>query len=200
MIYVVSGPSGCGKSTLIRRVIDELGNARFAVSHTSREKRDGEIEGKDYHFVSRDVFRKMIRAERFVEWALVHGEYYGTSRKELAGAKSKDIVLDIDVQGARQIRRKVPSAVFIFVLPPSYGDLKRRIKRRGQDRAEAVRARMVTAREEVKACSSFDYIVINDDLALAAAELGSILNCRRALRSAREEAVRPILKSFRVKR
>ncbi|MBN2408617.1 MAG: guanylate kinase [Candidatus Aminicenantes bacterium] len=199
MIYIVSGPSGCGKSTLIRRVLGEVEDVRFSVSHTTREKRGTEVEGKDYHFVSRAFFRRMIQGNRLVEWALVHGEYYGTSRKELAGAQRHDIILDIDVQGARQIRRKLPSAVLIFVLPPSYRELRKRIKARGLDKAEAVRARMITARKEVKAYSLFDYIVVNDDLDSAAVELGAILRCRRALRSVRERAVRPILKNFRGK-
>ncbi|MGB7295684.1 MAG: guanylate kinase [Candidatus Aminicenantales bacterium] len=197
MIYVISGPSGCGKSTLIRRVLAEVEDVRFSVSHTTRKKRDAEVEGGDYYFVSRDSFRRMIQKDRFVEWALVHAEYYGTSGKELARGRGKDIVLDIDVQGARQIRRKVPSAVFIFVLPPSYGELRKRIKGRGLDRAEAVRKRMATAKNEIKAYSSFDYILVNDDLDRTAAELGAILRCRRALLSVRERAIQPILKSFR---
>lgn len=197
MIYVLSGPSGCGKSTLIRRVLTELDDVRFAVSHTTREKRASEVERKDYHFVSRDTFRTMVRRGGFVEWALVHGEYYGTSKKELTAGKGKDVVLDIDVQGARQIKRKVPSAVFIFVLPPSFSELRKRIKRRGLDKAASVRKRLATARDEVKAYAMFDYVVVNDDLDRAAAELEAILRCRRALLPARKQLIQPILKSFR---
>lgn len=199
MIYVLSGPSGCGKSTLIRRVLRELDDVRFAVSHTTREKRASEVDGEDYHFVGREAFQKMIRRGGFVEWALVHGEYYGTSKKELAAGKHTDIILDIDIQGARQIRRKVPSAVFIFVLPPSFGELRKRIKGRGLDKAESVRKRLATARDEIKAYTRFDYIVVNDDLDRAAAELEAILRCRRALRPARKRSIQPILKSFRGK-
>ncbi|HUU38984.1 MAG TPA: guanylate kinase [Candidatus Desulfaltia sp.] len=199
MIYVVSGPSGCGKSTLIRQVFANLEDVRFVVSHTTREKREAEVEGRDYYFVDRDSFRRMVRRGQFVEWALVHGAYYGTSKKELAKGGYKDIVLDIDIQGARQIRKKVPSAVFIFVLPPSFEELRKRIEGRGLDSAEAVRKRMATARNEVRAYASFDYVLVNDDLDRAADELESILRCRRALLSDRRRAIQPILKSFRGK-
>jgi len=197
MIYVISGPSGCGKSTLIRRVLANLGDVRFSVSHTTREKRESEIEGKDYYFVDRESFRRMVRRNQFAEWALVHGAYYGTSKKELAKGRPKDIVLDIDIQGARQIRKKVPAAVLIFILPPSFEELRRRIEGRGLDSAEAVRKRMATARDEIRSYTSFDYLLVNDDLDMAAEELEAILRCRRALLSARKRAIQPILKSFR---
>ncbi len=200
MIYVISGPSGCGKSTLIRRVLASLGDVRFSVSHTTREKRESEVEGEDYYFVDRESFQEMIRRGQFAEWALVHRAYYGTSKKELTKGRSKDIVLDIDIQGARQIRKKVPAAVFIFILPPSFEGLQRRIEGRGLDSAEAVRRRMAAAREEVKAYASFDYVLVNDDLDRTAEELEAILRCRRALLSARKRAIQPILKSFRGKR
>ncbi len=199
MIYVITGPSGCGKSTLIRRVLANLENVGFAVSHTTREKRTSEVDGKDYHFVTREVFQRMVQRGQFIELALVHGAYYGTSKKELRKGKSRDLILDIDVQGARQIRRNVPSAVFIFVLPPSFSELRKRIEERGLDSAEAVRKRLATARNEVKSYSSFDYILVNDDLDRAAQELEAILRCRRALLSARKRAIRPILESFRGK-
>jgi guanylate kinase len=197
MIYVVSGPSGCGKSTLIRKVLAHLEDVRFSVSHTTREKRESEVEDKDYHFVDPDSFRRMIRKGRFIEWALVHGSYYGTSKKELARGRCRDLILDIDVQGARQIRKKVPAAVFIFILPPSFRELRKRIEGRGLDSVEAVRKRMAAARNEVRSYTSFDYILVNDDLDRAAEELASILMCRRALLSARRRAIGPILKSFR---
>jgi guanylate kinase len=199
MIYVISGPSGCGKSTLIRRVLANLGDVRFSVSHTTREKRESEIEGKDYYFVDRESFRRMVRRNQFAEWALVHGAYYGTSKKELAKGGPKDIVLDIDIQGARQIRKKIPAAVLIFILPPSFEELRRRIEGRGLDSAEAVRKRMATARDEIRSYASFDYLLVNDDLDMAAEELEAILRCRRALLSARKRAIQPILKSFRGK-
>jgi guanylate kinase len=200
MIYVVSGPSGCGKSTLIGRVLASLEDVRFSISHTTRKRRESEVEGKDYYFVDRGVFQKMVRRGQFVESALVHGAYYGTSKKELAKGKRGDVILDIDIQGARQIQKRIPSAVSIFVLPPSFAELRKRIKSRGLDSVQAVRDRMNTARKEVRAYGSFDYVLINDDLDRAARELTSILQCRRALLPARKRTIQPILKTFRGKR
>ena len=199
MIYVISGPSGCGKSTLIRRVLAGLGGARFSVSHTTRERRKSEVEGKDYYFVSQDRFLRLVEKHSFVEWAVVHGAYYGTSRQELAKGGNRDVILDIDVQGAAQVRKKIRTAVFIFVLPPSFRELRKRIEGRGLDRAADIRRRLATARKEVRSYSSFDYIVVNDDLETAAAELESILRCRRARLAVRKKSIGPILKSFRSK-
>ena len=199
MVYVISGPSGCGKSTLIRRVVARLDGVRFSVSHTTREKRKSETEGKDYYFVSRERFLRLVEKGAFVEWALVHDAYYGTSRQELAKGRDRDVILDIDVQGAAQVRKMVPAAVFIFVLPPSFQELRKRIKGRGLNSAADIRKRLATAKKEVRAYSSFDYIVVNDDLEPAAADLESILRCRRARVAAREKSIGPILQSFRSK-
>lgn len=196
MIYVVSGPSGCGKSTLIHRVLADLEDVFFAVSHTTRPKRESEVEGRDYYFVSPEAFRRLAAQGRFVEWAVVHGACYGTSRRELQKARSGDLILDIDVQGAAQVRAKAKKAVFIFVLPPSRRELERRIRRRGLDSEEAVRRRLAAANKEVRAYSRFDYIVVNGDLEGASRELESIIRCRRATRPARKKAVAPILADF----
>lgn len=200
MVYVISGPSGCGKSTLIRRVLAGLDGVRFSVSHTTRERRKSEVEGKDYYFVSQDRFLRLIRKGLFVEWAVVHGAYYGTSRRELTKGGKRDIILDIDVQGARQLRKRMRTAVFIFVLPPSFRELRRRIEGRGLDSAGEIRKRLVTARKEVRSYSLSDYVVVNDDLDTAADEVKSILRCRRARLAARKKSIGPILKSFRGKR
>jgi guanylate kinase len=197
MIYVVSGPSGCGKSTLIRRVLRRLEGVRFSVSHTTREKRRSEVEGKDYYFVSRDRFLRLIASDAFVEWAVVHDACYGTSKRELARGADSDVILDIDVQGAAQVRQKIKTAVFIFVLPPSFGELRKRIEERGLDSATAIRRRLQTARKEIRAYTSFDYVVVNDDLKTAGRELESILRCRRASLAVRKKSLEPILRSFR---
>jgi guanylate kinase len=197
MVYVISGPSGCGKSTLIRRVLAGLDGVRFSVSHTTRERRKSEAEGKDYYFVSRERFLRLVKNGAFVEWAVVHGAYYGTSKKELTRGKGGDVVLDIDVQGAAQVRKKVRRAVFIFVLPPSFRKLRKRIEGRGLNNTADIRKRLANARKEVRAYSGFDYIVVNDDLDKAAGELESILRCGRARLAAREKSLGPILKSFR---
>jgi len=199
MIYVVSGPSGCGKSTLIRRVLARLDDVRFSVSHTTRAKRRSEAGGRDYHFVSQDRFLGLIKRDAFVEWAVVHGAYYGTSRKELAKGRNGDIILDIDVQGAAQVRKKIRTAVFIFVLPPSFRELKKRIEERGSDSAADIRKRLATARKEVRSYKAFDYVVVNGDLETAAGELESVLRCRRAQLAARKKSLGPILRSFRGK-
>jgi guanylate kinase len=196
MIYVISGPSGCGKSTLIRRVLARLDGVRFSVSHTTREQRESEVEGKDYYFVSQDRFLRLVKKKAFVEWAIVHGAYYGTSRHELTRDRNLDVILDIDVQGAAQVRKKVRTAVFIFVLPPSFRELRKRIEKRGLDSAAAIRKRLATARKEVRSYTLFDYVVVNDRLETAGRELESILRCRRARLAARRKSLGPILKSF----
>src|SRR4030043_264459 len=185
MIYVISGPSGCGKSPLTRRVLASLDGARFSVSHTTRERRKSEVEGKDYYFVSQDRFLRLVEKGAFVEWAVVHGAYYGTSRQELTKGGDRDVILDIDVQGAAQVRKKIETAVFIFILPPSFRELQKRMEERGLDSAAAIRKRLATARKEVRSITSFDYVVVNDDLETAGRELESILRCRRARLSVR---------------
>jgi guanylate kinase len=199
MVYVISGPSGCGKSTLIRRVLAGLDGVRFSVSHTTRERRKSELEGKDYYFISPERFLRLVKKGAFVEWAVVHGAYYGTSKKELARGGDSDVILDIDVQGAAQVRKKVRTAVFIFVLPPSFRELRKRIEGRGLNSAADIRKRLATARKEVRVYGSFDYAVVNDDLDTAARELEAILRCRRARLAARKKIIAPILKSFRGK-
>jgi guanylate kinase len=199
MIYVISGPSGCGKSTLIRRVLAGLEGVRFSVSHTTREKREAEVEGKDYYFVSQDRFLRKVEKDSFVEWAVVHGAFYGTSRRELTKDRNLDVILDIDVQGAAQVRKKIETAVLIFVLPPSFRELRKRIEKRGWDSALAIRKRLATARKEVRSYTAFDYVLVNDDLETAGRELESILRCRRARLAARQKSLGPILRSFRGK-
>jgi len=196
MVYVVSGPSGSGKSTLIGLVLAEPRGARFSISHTTRKKRAGEAEGRDYYFVSPEKFRKMAKEGRFAEWAVVHGECYGTSKKELRKGEKGDLILDIDVQGARQVRAKIRKAVFIFVLPPSFAVLKKRLESRRADSPAAIQARLAVARQEIKDYSRFDHILINDDLGDAAAELASIILCHRSRLVARRAKIKPILQSF----
>jgi len=197
MIFVVSGPSGCGKSTLIglvRRKLPELG---FSVSHTTRAPRPSERDGVDYHFVTAGVFRRMVRAGRFVEWADVHGRLYGTSRAELVRREKRgDVILDIDVQGARQVRRKIPGAVLVFVMPPVFEELRRRLRARKEDRPSEIERRLRDAAGEVRAYTEFDFIVVNDDLARAAAELEAVVVAARRRTAAMAGAVRPILRSF----
>jgi guanylate kinase len=198
MIYVITGPSGCGKSTLIERALADMPNVHFSVSHTTREKRAGEEEGRDYYFVSPKKFERMAARREFVEWAVVHGAHYGTSKKEVLkkGAKG-DLLLDIDVQGARQVKEKIKKALFIFILPPRFGELKKRLEARGLDSRAAVKTRLDRARQDIRSYAQFDFIVINDELGKAVGDLESIIRCQRLRLAARQEEIKPILASFR---
>lgn len=198
MLFVVSGPSGGGKSTLIRGVLREVPRLRFSVSHTTRPRRASEREGRDYHFVPPDVFQRMIARGAFLEWAKVHDHLYGTSRAEVAGRRG-DVLLDIDVQGARQVRAALgpaSEAVFVFVTPPSFRELARRLRARGEDDATAVARRLRNARDEMKAAAGFDYAVINDDLETAVAELKAVVLAARCRTAARKKRLTAIIRSF----
>lgn len=198
MLFVISGPSGCGKSTLIKRVRRALGELEFSVSHTTRPPRPSEKDGVDYHFVSGPAFERMVREGRFLEHARVHGHLYGTSLGEIARkGRRSDVVLDIDVQGARQVRRRVPGAVLVFIMPPVAAELRRRLEKRREDSPEAVARRLRNARAEVRAFGEFDFVVINDDLGRAAAELKAVITACRRRPDAMAARLGPILRSFR---
>jgi len=201
MIFVVSGPSGGGKSTLIGRVLRDLPSLSFSVSHTTREPRPSEADGVQYHFVTAGTFRRMVRAGRFVEWANVHGHLYGTSKAELLRRERRgDVILDIDVQGARQVRKKIPRAVLVFIMPPVFEELRRRLQKRQEDSPDDMERRLRHAAREVRAYAEFDYIVVNDGLETAAAELESVIVAARHRADAMAGAVRPILRSFAARR
>ena len=197
MLIVITGPSGCGKSTLANRMLVELENVAFSVSYTTRKKRNTEIEGKDYYFISTDRFERMIRDGKFVEWAMVHGNHYGTSKSELEKkVAGGDLLLDIDVQGAEQIKGKHKEATFVFILPPLFPELRKRLEKRGQDSLPIIRKRLEVAREEIKHYQEFDYIVINDELDKAVEELKSVILSQRYRRESRDKEIIPILQSF----
>jgi guanylate kinase len=197
MIFVISGPSGSGKSTLVRKVLEGDREASFSVSHTTRPSRNGEVEGEDYYFVSVDRFEEMRAAGDFAEFALVHGNYYGTSKAELA-AKGGDgeVMLDIDVQGAAQIRRSIPEAVLVFILPPSYEVLRRRLESRGLDSGEVIARRLVNARDEILQYDHFDYVIVNDDLEQAVGELEAVVGSTRCRAENQRDRVNTILLGF----
>jgi len=197
MLFVISGPSGCGKSTLVRHILDELDSVEFSVSYTTREKRKTEKEGKDYFFISQEEFKKLIQEDKLVEWALVHGNYYGTSKRELEKKSGgEDLLLDIDVQGARQIKEKVKKAVFVFILPPLFPELKKRLEQRGQERKESIKRRLDVAKREIRQYYQFDYIIINDQLDKAAEELKAVILNQRCRTEIRKKEIIPILRSF----
>jgi guanylate kinase len=186
-IFVFSAPSGAGKSTIARALMERVEGLAYSISHTSRPPRGSEQNSVDYHFVSRSTFREMIEKNAFLEWAQVHGHLYGTSLAAINKQASAgfDILMDLDVQGGRNVKKQSPDSVLIFLLPPSLKVLENRLTTRGTDDPSVVRKRMVQASEEIKSCSRYDYIVINDDLEKAISEAQAIIvseRCRRARR------------------
>jgi guanylate kinase len=173
-ILVITGPSGVGKGTLIKELLNRLPGLQLAVSATTREPREGEVNGRDYHFLSREDFDRRVEAGEFVEHAVYAGNRYGTLRSELA-RPARCIVLEIDVQGARQVRETLPEAVRIFIEPPSFEDLARRLARRGADSQEQIDRRLEAAREELAAGDDFDHRIINDELQRASRELTELV-------------------------
>jgi guanylate kinase len=173
-ILVITGPSGVGKGTLIKGLLERLPGLQLAVSATTRQPREGEMNGRDYHFLSPEDFDRRVAAGEFVEHAEYAGNRYGTLRSELA-RPARCIVLEIDVQGARQVRETLPEAMLIFIEPPSFEDLARRLARRGADSREQIDRRLEAAREELDARDDFDHRIVNDDLKRASRELTELV-------------------------
>jgi guanylate kinase len=172
-ILVITGPSGVGKGTLIRGLLEQVPGLELAVSATTRKPRDGEVNGLDYHFLSEQDFDRRVAAGEFVEHAEYAGNRYGTLRSELS-RPARGIVLEIDVQGARQVRESLPEAVLIFIEPPSFEDLERRLVARASDRPEQIERRLAAARDELEAAGEFDHRIVNDDLQRALQELSEL--------------------------
>ncbi len=184
-LYVISAPSGVGKTTLVRSLLKNLPDVRFSVSCTTRSPRAGEIPGTDYHYLTRPEFQQGILAHRFLEWARVHDEYYGTDGDQVARwlREGQDVLLDIDVQGARQVRCAYPDCVTIFILPPSLGILQERLRRRGTESPEQLERRMSAAHREILDAPWYDFLIVNDLLPDAIADLESIFRAQRCRRS-----------------
>ena len=199
-LFVVSAPSGAGKTTVVERLIQLMPDLRMSRSYTSRPARPGEEDGVDYNFVSRDRFEAMVAGDQFLEWADVFGNLYGTSTvdTERALAAGTDLVLVIDVQGARQVRRQRPSVASVFVLPPSFDALETRLRGRSKDSEEQVRRRLETARQEVSAVSEYDYVLINDEVDACVERLRAIIVAERAKPDVMSGVVASILASFGV--
>jgi guanylate kinase len=192
-LFVVSAPSGTGKTTVVERLVQLLPDLALSRSYTSRPARPGEADGVDYNFVSRRRFEEMIAADAFLEWADVFGNLYGTCAGDADRdlANGRDLVLVIDVQGARQVRRRRRDTVGVFVMPPSFAVLERRLRGRSKDTEEAMQRRLQTAREEVAAFTEYDYVIVNDELEACVDRLRAIVLAERTrLRSARQEAER----------
>jgi guanylate kinase len=198
LLFIVSAPSGAGKTTLVERVVEETPRLKMSRSYTSRPARQGEIEGVDYNFVTRPRFEAMVAAGEFLEWADVFGNLYGTSdadtKRALAGGE--DVVLVIDVQGARQVRRRGVEAVTVFVMPPSYAALEQRLRGRSKDSEAAIQRRLEVAREEVASFEEYDFIVINDELTSAAHWLRAIVVAERARLKRMRGVAETIVRTF----
>jgi guanylate kinase len=199
-VFIISAPSGSGKSTLVNSLLEHEPGLVFSVSYTTREPRGQEQEGREYHFVSREEFRRMVDAGEFIEWAQVFEDYYGTHRRyvDQGRAEGRDVVLDIDVQGARQLKEKLPEAVSIFILAPSREELEKRLRARGDVSEAVIRKRLAKAAGEIREFGRYDYVLVNDDLQAAAERLLWIVRTAR-LRAANSEVqarVRQILATF----
>jgi guanylate kinase len=188
-LFIVSSPSGGGKTSLVKALLEVEPEVRLSVSYTTRPTRPGEVDGRDYHFVTLPVFERMLEAGEFLESALIYGNRYGTSQKwiERERAEGRDVLLEIDWQGAQQVRRLMRQVVSIFILPPSPEVLESRLRGRGQDSEEVVARRLAAAHEEIAHVSEYEYVIINDDFNRAAQDLRSIVRAER-LKLARQLA------------
>jgi guanylate kinase len=198
VLFVVSAPSGTGKTTVVERLVEICPNLQRSRSYTSRPVRPGESDGVDYNFISRPAFEGMVARGEFLEWADVFGNLYGTARRdtEASLAAGRDVVLVIDVQGARQVRERTAGAVGIFVLPPSFEALETRLRGRCQDEPAAIERRLDTARSEVSAVTEYEYVVVNDELDRCVAELAAIVTAERARRLRRARRIESIVRTF----
>jgi guanylate kinase len=198
LLFIVSAPSGAGKTTLVERLVEETPRLHMSRSYTSRRARPGEHDGVDYNFVSREQFEGMVSNGEFLEWADVFGNLYGTSRPDTEQRLNagEDVVLVIDVQGARQVRSAGVEAISIFVMPPSYQVLEQRLRGRSKDSEEAMQRRLQVARAEVAAFTEYDFIVINDELGPAVERLRAIVLAERARLKRMQESAESIGRTF----
>jgi guanylate kinase len=198
-LFTVVAPSGAGKTSLVTELLKKEPNLHLSISYTTRPPRAGEVNGREYHFVDRPTFEKMIAAGDFLEYANVYGNYYGTSRrwieKELAG--DHDVLLEIDWQGARQVRALFPHMVGIFILPPSLEELRKRLESRGKDSKEAIERRMASAREDISHVLEFEYIIVNEQFEAALLDLESVVRATRVSRPQQEVRLEPLLAQFK---
>lgn len=194
-LFIISAPSGTGKTTILKKVMSELERLVFSVSHTTRKPRANEVDGKDYHFTDHDEFKAMKARGDFLEWAEVHQNFYGTSISSVNShlADGVDVVLDIDVQGARQIREsRGDNAVFVFIMPPSWDELKSRLTKRGTDSSETIDLRLNNAGKEMYEADFYDYVIVNEKIDEAVDELRSIMIAER-IKNRRSAAGLPVI-------
>jgi guanylate kinase len=199
IVFVISAPSGSGKSTLVHRLLEQDPNILFSVSYTTRAPRGNELPDRDYHYISREEFDAAVEKGEFLEHAEVFGNYYGTRRGivDRARREGKDVLLDIDVQGARQLRLRVPDAVTIFVLAPSRQELEQRLRARSEDSEAVIERRLKGAAKEIGNYAGYDYVLVNRDLEKSVDTLASIVKAERVRRSRMDMEVKAILETFR---
>ncbi|MEE8427950.1 MAG: guanylate kinase [Gammaproteobacteria bacterium] len=197
-LYVVSAPSGAGKTSLVKALLDQVDFLSVSVSHTTRACRTGEQDGVDYHFVTPEMFDSMVKERNFLEYAEVFGNYYGTARPDVDRllGKGTDVLLEIDWQGARQVRAAAPDSISIFILPPSRDALAQRLQSRGQDNAQVIEQRMAQAVDEMSHYQEYDYLVINDDFEAAVQDLWAIVKAQRLRRAATQHYDRALIESL----
>jgi guanylate kinase len=198
LVFIISAPSGSGKSTLVGELMQKVPKLRFSVSFTTRYPRGQERDGEDYYFISREEFEDRIAKGEFLEYAEVFGNYYGTHISELDRARAEgfDLVLDIDVQGARQLKEKIPAAVSIFILAPSRQVLEERLRARSQDSESVILRRLHEAAEEIRSYTLYDYLLVNREVAESVDTLVAIVKAARSRRDRMEREIRPILETF----
>ena len=198
-LFAVCAPSGAGKTSLVAELLKREPSLRLSISYTTRKPREGEADGREYHFVDKSGFEKMIVAGDFLEHALVHGNYYGTSRtwieREIAG--DHDVLLEIDWQGAAQVRKLFPGLVGIFILPPSLQELRRRLESRGKDSAEIIARRLANAREEISHVLEFEYRIVNDRFEQALEDIQAVVHASRVGRGPQSLRLQKLLDEFR---
>jgi guanylate kinase len=197
-VFIISAPSGSGKSTLVGNLMKRVPNLRFSVSYTTRPQRGAERDGHEYHFISREEFRERLEKDEFLESAEVFGNYYGTHRSELDRARDEgvDLVLDIDVQGARQLKGRISGGVSIFILPPSRQILEQRLRARSQDSEQVIERRLREAAEEIRNYSLYEYVLVNREVEKSVDTLVSIVTSARSRRERMEKEILPILETF----
>jgi len=200
IVFIISAPSGSGKSTLVQRVLKEVPDLTFSVSYTTRPPRGLEQDGQSYHFISREEFEARVARHEFLEHADVFGNYYGThcAALDLAQQECKDLVLDIDVQGAGQLKSKIPDAVSIFILAPSREILEQRLRARSEDSGKVIERRLRDAAREIRNYGQYDYLLINNDLQSSAESLAAIVRAERMRRVRMESRIQPILATFEI--
>jgi guanylate kinase len=197
-VFIISAPSGSGKSTLVTQLMKAVPRLRFSISYTTRNPRGDERDGHEYFFIAPQEFKKRAANNEFLEWAEVFGNYYGTHQSELerAAQEGVDLVLDIDVQGARQLKQRIPGAVSIFVLAPSRQILEQRLRARSQDSEQVIQRRLREAAEEIRNYTQYDYVLVNREVPASVETLVSIVEATRSRRDRMEQQIRPILETF----